>query len=149
MKIALFFHLSGAVIWVGGMFFAYVCLRPAATGLLEPPQRLRLWTGVFSRFFPWVWLSVAAILISGLYLLYLVGAQYAPLYAYVMAATGILMMLIFAHVYFAAFARLKRAAGSEDWPAGAKALAQIRVLVGINLFLGALVVATATLGAIL
>ena len=65
MKLALFFHLSGMVVWVGGMFFAYVCLRPAAGNVLEPPQRLRLWTGVFSRFFPWVWLSVAAILGSG------------------------------------------------------------------------------------
>jgi uncharacterized membrane protein len=149
IKLALFFHLSGVVVWVGGMFFAYVCLRPVAGELLEPPQRLRLWSGVFSRFFPWVWLSVAAILGSGFYMLYLVGAQFAPLYAYVMAGAGILMMLIFGHVYFAAFPRLRKAVNAADWPGGAKALAQIRMLVGVNLALGAFVIVVATLGALL
>ena len=32
--IALAFHILGATVWVGGMFAAYVCLRPAA-GALE------------------------------------------------------------------------------------------------------------------
>lgn len=149
VMLALFFHLSGVVVWVGGMFFAYVCLRPVAGAVLEPPQRLRLWSGVLSRFFGWVWVSIAAILGSGLYLLYIVGASFAPTYAYVMAATGILMMLIFGHVYFAVFARLRRAVGKEDWPAAGAALAQIRILVGVNLVLGAFTLTTATVGAIL
>jgi uncharacterized membrane protein len=149
MKIALFFHLSGVVIWVGGMFFAYVCLRPVAGSVLEPPQRLRLWSGVFARFFPWVWASVAQILVSGLYMLYLVGAQFAPLYAYVMAVLGLVMMLIFGHVYFAGFGRLRRCVAAGDWPAAGAALGRIRVLVGVNLVLGALIIATATLGAML
>ena len=45
---ALTLHILGAVVWVGGMFAAYVCLRPAA-GALEPPQRLKLWRGFFAR----------------------------------------------------------------------------------------------------
>jgi uncharacterized membrane protein len=149
IKLALFFHLSGAFIWIGGMFFAYVCLRPVAGGILEPPQRLQLWAGVFSRFFPWVWLSVVAILVSGLYMLYLIGAQFAPLYAFVMAVAGIVMMLIFGHVYFAVFPRLQKTVAAEDWPAGAIALGRIRILVGVNLVLGAFVIVVATLGALL
>jgi uncharacterized membrane protein len=39
--VALAVHIFGAVIWVGGMFAIYVCLRPAL-GTLDPPQRLRL-----------------------------------------------------------------------------------------------------------
>src|SRR4029077_19786338 len=39
--LALALHILGAVVWVGGMFAIYVCLRPAL-GTLEPPQRLRL-----------------------------------------------------------------------------------------------------------
>ena len=54
--LALTFHILGAVVWVGGMFAAYVCLRPAA-GALEAPQRLKLWRGFFAKFFPWVWVS--------------------------------------------------------------------------------------------
>jgi uncharacterized membrane protein len=38
---ALALHILGAVVWVGGMFAIYVCLRPALS-TLEPPQRLRL-----------------------------------------------------------------------------------------------------------
>jgi uncharacterized membrane protein len=35
---------------------------------------------------------------------------------------------------------------AEDWPAGGKALAQIRILIGINLALGLVVVAIASGG---
>ena len=37
MAIAIPLHLLAAVIWVGGMFFAYMALRPVAASLLEPP----------------------------------------------------------------------------------------------------------------
>jgi len=46
-------HVLASVIWVGGMFFAHQCLRPAAIATLDPPQRLALWRAVFGRFFPW------------------------------------------------------------------------------------------------
>ena len=59
MAYAKLLHLLSVLIWVGGMFFAYMILRPAAVEVLEPPPRLRLWANVFGRFFPWVWASVA------------------------------------------------------------------------------------------
>ena len=62
----LFVHIVGVVIWVGGMFFAYVCLRPAATKILEQPLRLTLWKAVFDRFFPAVWAAVFLILLSAI-----------------------------------------------------------------------------------
>jgi uncharacterized membrane protein len=149
MKAALFFHLLGAMVWVGGMFFAWMCLRPIAAVTLDPPLRLQLWAGVFARFFPWVWAAVAAILVSGLYMLYLVGERYAPLYTYVMTGAGVLMMLIFGHVYFGPYRKLRQAVARGDWPAGGASLGKIRVLVGTNLLLGVFTVATATLGALL
>ena len=51
LAIALTLHILSAVIWVGGMFAAYMCLRPAA-GLLETSQRLGLWRRFFQKFFP-------------------------------------------------------------------------------------------------
>jgi uncharacterized membrane protein len=66
-------HLLAALIWVGGMFFAYVTLRPAAAEVLEPPQRLSLWDAVFRRFFSWVWGAVSILMVSGLYMVYLYG----------------------------------------------------------------------------
>jgi uncharacterized membrane protein len=140
-------HVLSVVIWVGGMFFAYVALRPAAATLLEPPQRLALWRGTFARFFPWVWGCVAAILGSGLYLVKIMGGFGAvPLYIDVMFGVGLTMMMIFAHVFFAPYGRLKRFVGLQEWKPAGGALSQIRVLIGINLGLGLLNIAIAMLG---
>jgi len=46
--LALALHTLGAVVWVGGMFAIYVCLRPAL-GTLEPPERSGYWM-VFTAF---------------------------------------------------------------------------------------------------
>lgn len=147
MAYAISLHMLAAVIWVGGMFLAYVCLRPVAATLLDPPLRLRLWTGVFKRFFPWVWAAVISLIGSGHLLIALGGGfQYQGLHVHIMLATGYLMILLFLHLYFAPFQRLKRAIEAEDWPAGGKALNQIRMIVGINLVLGLITVVNAAGG---
>ncbi len=147
MIFAKFLHILGFTIWVGGMFFAYMALRPMAATRLEPPQRLSLWEGVFGKFFPWVWLCVATILASGLYMMVQLGKP--PMYVSAMFGLGIVMMLLFAHVFFAPFKRLKRAVAAQDWQAGGAALGQIRMLVGINLSLGLVTIVVGTLGALL
>jgi uncharacterized membrane protein len=38
LMIGVAFHVVAAVIWVGGMFFALMVLRPS-TGPLDPPTR--------------------------------------------------------------------------------------------------------------
>jgi uncharacterized membrane protein len=142
----LFIHVVAVVVWVGGMFFAYQCLRPVAAELLDPPVRLRLWRRVFARFFGWVWTSVALILISGLVNFAFVGFAAAPFRWHLMLTLGVAMMAIFAYVYFRPYRTLQTAVDAEDWPAGASALALIRRLVGTNLLLGLLTIAVATLG---
>ena len=144
MTIALFLHVISDVIWIGGMFLAYVCVRPAAAEALEPPQRLKLWSGIFRRFFPWVWAAVIVILGSGFAMMGWMGA--VPSSVIAMTVIGVVMSMIFLHVYFAPFARLKRAVAAEDWKAGGAALNQIRMLVGINLVLGVVNIAVAILG---
>lgn len=149
MTLSLFLHLLSVVVWVGGMFFAYMALRPVAASLLEPPQRLALWAGVFGKFFPWVWASVTLILLTGLHMLMKLGGAAAPYYAWTMLVLGVTMMLIFAHVFFAPYGRLRRAVGAQDWKAGGAALGQIRRLIGINLSLGLLTIAVVFLGRVL
>ncbi len=148
MGIAVLLHVVSVVVWVGGMFFAYMALRPVAAGQLEPPQRLRLWAGVFARFFPWVWAAVALILATGLWMVFAVFGGIGPsgLYIDLMLGVGIVMMLIFFHVFFAPYKRLQRAVAAEDWPTGGKALGQIRMLIGINLVLGLVTTAIASGG---
>lgn len=147
MHIALFLHVISDVVWIGGMFLAYMAVRPAAAEALEPPQRLRLWCGIFRRFFPWVWAAVLLLLATGFAMMGVMGA--APAYVMAMATIGLVMVAIFAHVFFAPFGRLKRAVAAEDWKAGGAALAQIRVLIGVNLILGILNIAVAMLGPLL
>lgn len=146
MDLSLFLHVLSVVVWVGGMFFAYLALRPVAASVLEPPLRLTLWAGVFDKFFPWVWVSVVLILLSGLHMIMAMGGAGAPHYTRTMLVLGIVMMLIFGHVYFSPYKKLKRAVAGQDWPAGGAALGQIRKLIGINLLLGLVIIAVVFAG---
>ncbi len=137
MIIGLAFHIVAAVIWVGGMFFAYVVLRPGMSPL-EPAIRLPLWHRVFSRFFLWVWLSIAVLLASGFVMVFLGFGGFATVGAYVrvMMALGIVMMVIYTYLYVVPWRRFARAVSTADWPAANKHIGQIRLLVGSNLVLG-------------
>jgi uncharacterized membrane protein len=140
-----FFHIAGVVVWVGGMFFAWMCLRPAAVQL-EPPSRLKLWAAVFARFFPWVWAAVSSILLSGLPPLLTTGIKQAPPHWHLMLLLGLVMSIIFLYVFVVPYGKLKMAVADQDWPAGGTALGQIRRLIGINLVLGVVTIAVASLG---
>jgi uncharacterized membrane protein len=143
-----FAHVLSIIVWLGGMVFAHFFLRPAAQAL-EPPQRVRLMHDVLGRFFTAVSVAVIVALGTGLWMVGRVakqtvqsGGSFAmPLDWTLMATLGLLMMALFGHIRFALFRRLQRAVASSDWSAGAGALGRIRVLVGINLALGVVVVA--------
>ena len=148
MSVSIALHLLSAVIWVGGMFFAYMALRPAAASLLEPPQRLQLWVQVFKLFFFWVWLSVIAILVTGYWMLFSVfgGFANAGMHIHLMHGAGLVMVLIYLHVFFAPYRRLRHAVVVQDYPEGARRLAQIRRLIALNLSIGLVVVVIASGG---
>ncbi len=137
-SIAAILHTTSAVVWVGGMFFAYIVLRPA-TGPLEPAARLALWRRVFSGFFPWVFAAVILLLVTG-FTLFLGGYSTGP-HVHLMMAIGIIMTLIFLHLYFAPWKRFRVALDAGDNPAAAAQLSQIRLLVLVNLILGLINVA--------
>jgi uncharacterized membrane protein len=147
MAIALLFHILAAVIWVGGMFFAHVMLRPAAASL-EPAVRLPLFRRVLGNFFPWVWVCIAALLASayGVMLPRLGGFAHAPAYVQIMQGIGLIMILIFAHLYFAPWRRFHTAVDRGDLSAAAPQLGQIRQIVLFNLVLGLIVVVVGASG---
>lgn len=144
-SLLLFLHLAGVVVWVGGMFFAYFCLRPAAVRTLEPPQRLPLWVATFEPFLRYAAIAVVVILVSGLAMFLQVGFALAPPGWHVMLALGLVMSAIFGHVYFALFPRLRRQSEAASWPAAAATLNSIRKMVGINLVLAVATVAAAAM----
>lgn len=148
MSFAIALHMLAAAIWVGGMFFAYMALRPVAASLFEPPQRLALWRDVFGKFFPWVWISVVVLLVSGYWMAFKLFGGFAtfPLYVNIMHGLGILMVLLFMHIFFAPYRRMKQAITAGDLPTAGAKLAQIRMIIGVNLSLGLIVIAVASGG---
>src|SRR5579864_7642627 len=145
--VGLCLHIVAAVIWVGGMFFAYVILRPA-TGPLEPPLRLPLWLRVFGMFFPIVWAAVIALLISGYVMIFRVwgGFAHVGMHVHIMQVIGIIMVLVFPHLFFAPWKRFRNAVSAGDFSAAATQLAQIRSFVLFNLVLGLVTVVIGATG---
>jgi uncharacterized membrane protein len=137
MPLLIALHVLAAVVWVGGMAFAYLVLRPSA-GELPAEARLRLWHRVFTRFFPLVWASIVVLLGTGYGMIALAfgGFAGAPLHVHIMQATGILMMLLFLHLYFAPWRRFSAAFAGSDFAAAATQLNLIRIIVATNLVLG-------------
>lgn len=145
MAVALVLHLLAAVIWVGGMFFAYILLRPVAAAMFEPPRRLQLWLKLFDRFFRWVWAAVILLPVTGGAMVMRVfgGFGSSPPYIHVMTLVGVIMIVIFCLAFFGHLGKLREAVVTEQWPVGGARLDRIRKLIGINLILGLLVIAVA------
>lgn len=146
----LFVHLLGVVVWVGGMFLMHFAVRPTAVALLEPPARLPLLAGVLGRFFRWVTIAVVVILASGFAMIFGAGGfAAAHVSVHLMFALGLLMTAIYAWIRLAFFARLKAAVAARDWPAAAGNLDRVRRLVEVNLALGIVTIAIASVGRLL
>jgi uncharacterized membrane protein len=145
--LALALHSLSAVVWVGGMFFALLALRPA-TAPLEPGPRLALWSRVLERFFTWVMAAIVLLLASGYGMIFGVYAGFRGigLHINIMQGIGIIMMLLFFHLYFAPWRRFRAAVGRRDYPTAARQLDQIRRIVTINLILGLITVAVGSSG---
>ncbi|PIR25137.1 MAG: hypothetical protein COX62_00785 [Deltaproteobacteria bacterium CG_4_10_14_0_2_um_filter_43_8] len=142
MKFAITLHLLAALIWVGGMFFTYVVLRPASRSLAETSERLRLWSHVLTRFFKWVWLSLITLLVTGYWMIfaYYGGFKHLSINVHLMQMLGIIMMLMFMHVYFAPYKRLRACLSQGKQELADKQLNQIRMFALINLVLGIITV---------
>jgi uncharacterized membrane protein len=141
-----FIHLLSFVVWVGGMFFTLVCLRPSLA-VLEGPARLKLMSEVLRRFFDVVGIAIVLMVVAGVAMLYMAlhpmadaGAHVQiPVAWHVMIGLGIVMMALYGHVRSSLFKKLQRAVQAQDLPAGVSALAKIRRWVGVNLVIGIVV----------
>ena len=134
--VALALHIFGAVVWVGGMFAIYVCLRPAL-GTLEPPQRLRLMRVTFEKFFPWVWLAILLLLASGYWMLFTTFGGFAAASPYIHLMQ---MIALFVWLFHGPWLAFKRAIDVEDWLSAGTSLNRIRQIIRVNLPLGLVVV---------
>ncbi len=142
--VALALHVLSAIVWIGGMFFAYMCLRPVL-GDREPAERLQIWVGVFKKFFPWVTVAIGLLFVSGFYLIYVNGGFSAiGYYVWAMLAIAVVMTGIYKFLLLAPFRHLCRGVEEQNLKVAAFALGTIRKLVATNLVLGIVVVCLAT-----
>jgi len=148
-NVALAVHLLFAAIWVGGMAFAIVALRPALS-VLEPPQRLALMGRVHKRFFLVIWHAMPITIVSGYFLLFghFGGFRGAGWHVHVMHLTGLIMSVIFLLIFFSPWQAMRRALAAGDMAAAAAANERIRIMVSVNLAIGVLTTAIAGWGRI-
>ncbi|WP_238342682.1 CopD family protein [Polaromonas vacuolata] len=133
-------HLFAAIVWLGGISFMLYALRPTATALMQAPERLTLTAAVLQRFFIMVWLTIALLLLSGVYMLTSVGMKNAPAGWHVMLTLGLVMMALFGHLYFGPFRRLKLAVVASNWEEAGRRAGQVSTLAATNLALGAIAI---------
>ncbi|MBV9248575.1 MAG: CopD family protein [Acetobacteraceae bacterium] len=136
-------HLLCAVIWIGGMFFAYAVLRPSLVAI-DPTQRMLLHTQVFRRFFLVVWHAMPLIVLSGFAMLFgfYGGMEGVGWNVHVMLALGLIMSAVFVWLYFGPYARFRRTTDRARMTTNIDA---IRKLIGLNLILGLITVVVAAL----
>jgi uncharacterized membrane protein len=136
-------HVLCAVIWVGGMFFAYVVLRPSMS-VLEPIQRIALHTQIYRRFFLVVWHAMPLILLSGFVVLFgfYGGMEFVGWNVHLMMLLGLIMSAVFLLIFFGPYARFRR---TTDRTVAAASIDRIRKLIGINLVLCIVTVVVALL----
>lgn len=141
-------HLFAVIIWVGGMFFAHVVLRPGAIDVLDVEQRLRLWDAVLIRFFHWVWGAVGVLMVTGFYLIYLSGGlAHVPRHVHIMLALGMMMVVIYGYVFFACYVPMSLHVSKRRWQEAGVVQGKIRRWVTVNLLLGLLTISIAVIGA--
>lgn len=144
-RILILLHLLAVIVWIGGMFFAHVCLRPVAAAQLPPPQRLPLLAAVLGRFFVVVGWALVLLWGSGLIRFAQAGAA-IPANWLAMAGIAAVMTAILALIVFRFHRPMVAAVAAGDWPQAGAAMNAIRKLVLTNLLLGVLTVAVAVLG---
>lgn len=144
LSVLLALHLLGVVVWVGGMAFALLVLRPSLA-VLEPPQRLALHVPVFTRFFRLIWHAMPLMLLTGYAMVFAVFGGFGGVSpaVHVMHLLGLIMTAVFVFVFFVPWRALRAAVQAGDAAAAGAAVERIRRLVMVNLVLGLVTVAVA------
>ncbi len=140
-------HVLGVVVWVGGMAFALMVLRPSL-GVLDPTQRLALHGAVFPRFFRIVWHVMPIVLITGYGMLFGIYGGFGGVNAavHLMHLLGLIMAAVFIYIVFSPWPMLRTAIETDDPARAIVSLDRIRKLILLNLWLGLATVAIAAFG---
>ncbi|MCZ7381227.1 MAG: CopD family protein [Candidatus Methanoperedens sp.] len=133
--ITLWLHYLATVMWIGGMAFNLLVLRPSMI-VIDQNQRPILGTKVLKRFIIFAWLSIAVLILTGISIAVSRGAFediFSTTYGIVLLSkhfVTLIMVLIVAWISFVLSAKLSSFAPKPE---------TILLLVKTNLSLGILV----------
>jgi uncharacterized membrane protein len=132
-------HVLGAVVWVGGMFFTTLIVRPTLADL-EPSRRVDIYRGTYGRFFKVIWIVMPGMLLTGYIMLFTKYGGFADAgwNIHLMHMLGLAMAAVFVGVWFGPYRRFQQGQG--------RAIDIIRQLIIANLALGLATVVIAALG---
>jgi uncharacterized membrane protein len=135
------------VILVGGLFRGYMTVTPMS-GDYDKSSGLGLARGALRRFFPWVWVSILVMPVTGYVLMFTTYGSFAaaPLYINPMQAISWVMIALFAWQFFVPWRELKLHIDAENWSAAGANLARIDNINLVNLLLGIIAVVTGSTG---
>lgn len=114
------------MLWIGGMAYSLLFLRPSLKELPQEEHRQKLLSSVFSRFFPAVWLSVLILFLTGMGLWHGYRKDFSanPLFHTKLFIFG-LMTLVFAYIHLFLLRKGR--------------ISHVPNLIGVNLLLGILI----------
>ena len=145
-SVAIALHAIAASVWVGGMFFVLVVFRPAVQ-TLEPDSRAGMMSVTLRKFFPWVWMAIIVLMLTGYWLVGAFGGfGSVPSYVHIMHLLGWIMVALFAFMYFKPNKAFQQALSQGDKEQAMSALGSVRTIVTINFILGLVIVAIVTGG---
>jgi uncharacterized membrane protein len=140
-------HSVAVVILVGGLFRGYMAVSPMS-GDYTKSSGLQLAQGALRRFFPWVWVSILVLPVTGYVVMFATYGSFAaaPLYINLMQAISWVMIALFAWLFFVPWREFKFHIDAEKWSAAGANLARIDKINLVNLLLGIIAVVTGSTG---
>ena len=136
-------HLLAASIWVGGMAYTLFVLRPALAVLDPQAKAMQMHMLTLKKFFFIIWHVMPLMLLTGWGMVFLAwgGMAGLPRSINVMQGLGVLMAAVFIIAYVGPYKKLQRAIRATP-----EMLARVRVLMVMNLVLGAAAIIAGSLG---
>ena len=132
-------HVLGAAVWVGGMFFAMLIMRPALAAL-DAPRRVDVYRAAFHRFFRVIWVVMPGMLVTGYVMLFgeFGGFADASWNVHLMHMLGLAMAALFVAIWFGPYQQFRKGQG--------RAIEVIRPMIIANLVLGLVTIVIAAAG---
>jgi uncharacterized membrane protein len=146
--IAIALHVLSVAAWTGGLLLMLMVLRPALL-VVEPAERMALWSRILPRTFTLAWISAALALVTGFSLTFSLygGFAVAGMHIHLMAGLGLMMTAALAYSFLRPFKRFELAAENGDLPTCESTLAAVLRWQGIILALGTAALVTGGVGA--